>query len=319
MRADRLLATLLLLQAKGRVTAAQVAEELEVSERTARRDLEALALAGVPVYSQPGRGGGWSLVGGARTDLTGLSAEEATGLFLAAGPSASGAPELRAALRKLLQALPAGFREAAEVAATSVVVEPAGWGRSAPPRPPALAGLQAAVVARRRVHLGYRSRSRGPSERVVDPLGLVAKGPSWYLVAGTDDGLRTFRVDRVATVEALDDPVRRPPGFDLVAAWREIASGIDGFRSRSRARARVAPGWIGLVRAVVGERLTVFGQGPDGWTDVEVGGGSPREVAAMVAGFGTAVRVVAPDEVRAELGRLGADLVRLYPDAGAGS
>src|SRR5215467_5041694 len=100
MRADRLVAVLLLLQARGRVTAAEVAAELEISERTARRDLEALGMAGVPVYSRQGRGGGWQLIGGARTDLTGLTAAEARALFLVAGPSASATPDVRAALRK---------------------------------------------------------------------------------------------------------------------------------------------------------------------------------------------------------------------------
>src|SRR3982075_4276131 len=114
MRADRLVATLLFLQSRGRVTANEVAEELEVSERTARRDLEALAMSGVPVYSQAGRGGGWSLVGGARTDLSGLTADEARTLFLVAGPSSAATPEVKAALRKLVQALPATFRAGAE-------------------------------------------------------------------------------------------------------------------------------------------------------------------------------------------------------------
>jgi predicted DNA-binding transcriptional regulator YafY len=112
VRADRLLAALMLLQARGRVTAAELAAELEVSERTARRDLEALGAAGVPVFSTQGRGGGWALVGGARTDLTGLTVEEARALFLAAGPGSAAAPAVQAALRKLLAALPAPFRDA---------------------------------------------------------------------------------------------------------------------------------------------------------------------------------------------------------------
>src|SRR5688572_18021831 len=110
MRADRLVAELLILQARGRITAAQLAEELEVSERTARRDLEALSMAGIPVYSQAGRGGGWSLIGGARTDLSGLTATEARTLFLIAGPSSAATPEAKSALRKLVQALPETFR-----------------------------------------------------------------------------------------------------------------------------------------------------------------------------------------------------------------
>src|SRR5580692_4792382 len=119
MRADRLVAILLLLQARGQVTAADVAAELEVSERTARRDLDALGAAGLPIYSLQGRNGGWELIGGARTDLSGLTADEARALFLVAGPS-SATPDVRAALRKLVQALPATFREHAEAAAAAI-------------------------------------------------------------------------------------------------------------------------------------------------------------------------------------------------------
>lgn len=155
MRADRLVATLLLMQARGRVTAAEVAAELEVSIATARRDLEALSAAGVPVYPQPGRGGGWSLVGGARTDLTGLTSTEARALFLLAGPAASLDPSVRSALRKLVQALPGTFRADSEAAAAAVVVDSTRWrggartaraGRRAPgrrrPPPKGLAGLR---------------------------------------------------------------------------------------------------------------------------------------------------------------------------------
>src|ERR687897_1625779 len=146
MRADRLVATLLVLQARGRITAAELAEELEISERTARRDLEALGMAGIPVYSQAGRGGGWSLLGGARTDLSGLTAAEARTLFLVAGPSSSATPQIKAALRKLVQALPETFRADAEAAASAVVLDPAGWGGSTVPRPTHLDDLQRAVV-----------------------------------------------------------------------------------------------------------------------------------------------------------------------------
>src|SRR5215210_7582895 len=127
MRADRLVAILLMLQAKGKVTAAEVAAELEVSERTARRDLEALGMAGLPIYSQQGRNGGWQLAGGGRTDLSGLTADEARALFLVAGPSPSATPQVKAALRKLVRALPEPFRDSAEAASTRVVVDPVGW------------------------------------------------------------------------------------------------------------------------------------------------------------------------------------------------
>src|SRR6187397_1492765 len=138
MRADRLVAALLFLQHRGRVTA----EELEVSVATARRDLEALSAAGIPVSPQAGRGGGWALVGGARTDLSGLTASEAQALFLLAGPAASTGPEVRSALRKLIRALPATFRADAQAAAGAVVVDPSPWGEHQRELPELVADLQ---------------------------------------------------------------------------------------------------------------------------------------------------------------------------------
>src|SRR6187455_2253936 len=135
MRADRLVAILLMLQARGRVTAAEVAAELEISERTARRDLEALGVAGLPIYSQQGRNGGWQLMGGARTDLSGLTSAEARALFLVAGPASSATPEIKAALRKLLRALPEPFRADAEAASAAVHVDRTGWNGGPGERP----------------------------------------------------------------------------------------------------------------------------------------------------------------------------------------
>ncbi len=158
MRADRLVAALLLLQARGRVTAAQLAGELEISVATARRDLEALSSAGIPVYPQAGRGGGWELLGGARTDLTGLSAPEARALFLLLGPASSATPGARAALRKLLRALPGTFRADAAAAAEAVVVDPVRWGEHERDRPEDVRLLEDAVVRRRTVEFDYTGR-----------------------------------------------------------------------------------------------------------------------------------------------------------------
>src|SRR3954462_5786420 len=127
VRADRLVAILLMLQSRGQVTAAEVAAELEISERTARRDLDALGMAGLPVFSQQGKGGGWKLAGGGRTDLSGLTADEARALFLVAGPSSSATPQVKAALRKLVRALPEPFRDDTEAASGAVVFDPCTW------------------------------------------------------------------------------------------------------------------------------------------------------------------------------------------------
>jgi predicted DNA-binding transcriptional regulator YafY len=311
MRADRLVATLLVLQARGRVTAAEVAEELEISVRTARRDLEALAMAGIPVYSQPGKGGGWSLVGGARTDLTGLTAAEARTLFMVAGPSAAATPDAKAALRKLVQALPETFRAEAEAAAAAVMLDPAKWGMTTAPRPAHLDELQQAVVDGVQVRLGYSDRTRAQTERVVHPLGLVEKGSVWYLIGDTENGLRTFRVGRVRSVQRTEDPVVRPDGFDLAAAWQDVVTTIEERRTSVRTTVRV-PRWaVGGLRAQFGTAVTVIGDDGD-VAEVEIGSATAEMVAQQLAGWGNMIDVIAPDEVRERLATIGAELVAHY-------
>jgi predicted DNA-binding transcriptional regulator YafY len=312
MRADRLVAALLVLQARGRVTAAELAAELEVSERTARRDLEALAMAGVPVYSQAGRNGGWSLVGGARTDLSGLTGDEARTLFLVAGPSAAVTPEVKGALRKLVQALPETFRAQAEAAASAVVHDPARWGDSAIPTPPHLDVLQRAVVEGLQVELAYADRARNQTERTVHPLGLVVKSFVWYLIADTERGLRTFRVNRVRGVTLTDRPVVRPDGFDLAETWQKVVEEMDGRRASFRIVAHVHPAAIGWLRGALGIKLTVGDPIEDGRIRVEVGTESAEAATWQLAGFGNWIEVVDPPEVRDHLARLGSQLVDQY-------
>jgi len=311
VRADRLVAALLVLQARGRITAAELAAELEVSERTARRDLDALSTAGVPVYSQPGRGGGWSLVGGARTDLSGLTAAEARALFAVAGPGAA-TPEVKAALRKLVRALPETFRAQAEAASTAILRDGTDWDRPAAGPPTHLDALQQAVVEGRRVRLGYAGRDRPAGERTVHPLGLVAKGQVWYLVADTDAGLRTFRVSRVRSVALTDQPVVRPEGFDLAATWRTILADLDDRRLPIRARARVDPSLLAILRSVLGTRCSIGEADADGRVALEVRGASVAALAGELAGFADGLEVDEPPELRARLAALGARLADRY-------
>jgi predicted DNA-binding transcriptional regulator YafY len=312
VRADRLIAVLLLLQTRGRLTAAEAARELETSERTARRDLEALSLAGVPVYSSPGRGGGWALVGGARTDLTGLTADEARALFLAAGSSTATAPAAGAALRKLLGALPAPLREGARAAGTAVVVDAATWGRAAPPEPPHLPELQRAVVDGEQVALGYAGRAKAPSVRTVSPLGLVTKAGVWYLIAGTDAGVRTFRVGRVTGVTPTGEPVRRPEGFDLRETWERSAEEVEQRRAEARVQALADPTLVPLLRRWLGPAQVTVGEPvADGRVAVELGGPSVEVLAAQFAGFGRRLEITTP-EARPRLRALAEDLRRLY-------
>ncbi|MFF2997796.1 helix-turn-helix transcriptional regulator [Streptomyces sp. NPDC057950] len=380
MKADRLVATLLLLQARGRVTVREVAEELEVSERTARRDLEALTSAGVPVYSQRGRGGGWSLVGGARTDLTGFTSREIGALFLAAGPL-SASPELRAALRKLMRAVPAPMRPHAEAAAKAILVDGLDWSRTAGGSGPHRHALERAVLDGRQVRLGYAhadlapaegdlgedgpgghglgghgsgghgsgghglgghglggqgSGGHGPGEGdsggsgsgarwpggratgewTVDPLGLVSKAGHWYLVAGTGEGLRTFRLSRVTSVEPTGAPVRRPEGFELASAWRELASEVEQRLSAVSVRARADPDALPVLRQLLGGRLRTGEVQPDSRVAFTADGPSVEVLAAQLAGLGARIEVLGPPEARESLVRLGRSLAAVYGGRG---
>jgi predicted DNA-binding transcriptional regulator YafY len=280
--------------------------------RTARRDLEALGTAGVPVYSVAGRGGGWALVGGARTDLSGLTAGEARALFLAVGPAGAATPAVQGALRKLAQALPAPLRERARTAAGAVVVDTAAWDRTVPAAPPHLPALERAVVEGERVRLDYTGRGKEASSRDVDPLGLVAKGGVWYLVGGTAAGVRTFRVDRVRQVAGTGQAVQRPEGFDLATAWAASAAAVEERRGEVRVRALADPGALGRLRARFGTRLTVGAAGADGRMHVELAGPGVGFVAAEVAGFGRRVEVLDPPEVRTRLAELARELAEVY-------
>jgi predicted DNA-binding transcriptional regulator YafY len=325
MRADRLVATLLLLQSRGRATAGEIARELEVSVATARRDLEALSSAGVPVYPQPGRGGGWSLVGGSRTDLTGLTAGEAQALFLALGPAASGTPEVRSALRKLARALPAPFRAGADLAAEAVVRDPLAWGGADRPRPALVDLLQDAVLRGRKVTLRYAGRAStsqasgapdrsdaGAPTRTVDPWGLADKNEVWYLVAGTPEGRRTFRVDRIRDALVTDETAARPEGFDLAQAWAEVVDDMEVRRSRTWATVLVDPRHAFVLHDQFGRHCVDEGTVTDGRARVRVAAPTAGMIAQHLAGWGGGIEVLDPPSVQDELARTGAALVARY-------
>ncbi|MET0132208.1 MAG: WYL domain-containing protein [Kibdelosporangium sp.] len=307
MRADRLVATLLLMQSRGRVTAAELAGELEISVATARRDLEALSAAGIPVYPQPGRGGGWELLGGSRTDLSGLTATEAQALFLLVGPAAAIAPEAKAALRKLVRALPDTFRADAEAAANAVVIDTARWGEHNKKRPELVELLQTAVVRKKKVRLVYSGR-----ERIIDPWGLVDKDDIWYLLAGTEKGQRTFRVDRIAEAEVTDSPAGRPVDFDLAEAWQRVVDEIEQKRSLVSASVAVEQRFVRVLQDQFGRHCAVEGTLADGRARLRLAAPEPLMIAQVLAGWGAMVEVVESEPVKAELSRLAAEVIARY-------
>ncbi len=309
MRADRLLSILLLLQVHQRITARDLAQRLEVSERTIHRDMDILSGAGIPVTAERGAGGGWALLDDYRTDLTGLNAAEIQTLFLATPTRLLADLGLRqaadAALIKLLAALPSVARQGAEYARQRIHVDAAGWQQSRDDVP-ILPLLQEAIWQERRVALGYRRGDGTTVERVVDPLGLVAKGSLWYLIAAADGETRTYRVSRVGSAVITDErcaPGRFRPGGVLGAGVGQLPGQSTalprhtarGLRHRLPAVAR------GLLRA----RRRGWAAGSR-WLDdrlgaLRTGGGCPRvraqlraarrsAGAAVVARRGQAVR-----------------------------
>ncbi|MCU7826505.1 helix-turn-helix transcriptional regulator [Kitasatospora sp. DSM 101779] len=293
MRASRLVTLLLLLQNRGRMTAEQLAEELEVSVRTVYRDVQALGAAGIPLYGDAGHAGGYRLVDGYRTRLTGLTADEAQAAFLAALPGAAaelGLGEALATARlKLRAALPAELREHAGRIQERFLLDAPGW-YGDPDDTPHLAAVAEAVWARRAVLLRYR-RWRAPEEieRRVEPYGLVLKAGRWYLVADGPTGIRTYRIDQIVGLHGLDDGFAVPHGFDLGAYWA-------GYLADFRARLHTGEALVRLTPE--GARRLGVARAGDGWTEARVPIESVDHAHGEFLRLGTDVVVLAPAELR---------------------
>ena len=274
-----------------------------------------VSITSLSVYSMQGRGGGWRLLGGARTDLSGLTIGEARALFLVAGPAAAATPEVKAALRKLVRALPETFRDQAEAAAASLVVDSRQWNSldaSAARTPRFLAVLQDAVIRGVQVQFGYIDAAGNETERIVHPLGIVAKGPSWYLVAHTDTGQRTFRIDRVTAVTATEHPVARPDGFDLARSWSQVTDDADRLRTPVEVHATCAPEGLEYLRAALGDNLDIGAADADGRIAVVLRGPSEYGLAGHLAGLVEWLEISRPQGVRDHLATIGAALTDRY-------
>ncbi|MGA3040006.1 MAG: YafY family protein [Bryobacteraceae bacterium] len=302
MRADRLLSILLLLQVHRRVTARELAKRLEVSERTVLRDMDALSGAGVPVMAERGAGGGWSLVEGYQTKLTGLSAAEIQSLFLARPPRLMADLGLKleadAAMIKLQASLPAASRQHADFARQRVLVDSRGW-RDPAESVACLPVLLDALWRQRQVRFVYSRVLGEPGERTADPLGLVAKGSTWYLVASVDGEPRTYRVSRIRDAAILDRPATRLAGFDLAAYWERSAAEFREKLPRYYATFRASPAVMQWVR-YRGWRLEE--EQSDGQSvrvrlrfDVE------EEALQFALSFGGQIEAIDPPELRAKV------------------
>ncbi|CAM5694065.1 MULTISPECIES: helix-turn-helix transcriptional regulator [Streptomyces] len=306
MKSDRLLSILLLLQTRGRVPAPELADRLEVSVRTIYRDVEALSAAGVPVYAERGRHGGIELLPGFRTDVTGLTADESRALFIVAAQGAHAALGLDAALgsalRKVMAALPAPHRPAAEVTSRRVLVDATRW-KGGPRQAVDLDVLQDAVFSDRRLRLRYRhSGEREPRTYTVDPYGLVAKAGVWYLVADRRGGPRLFRADRVRSARLLDEPVRRRPGVELADVWELLRRQVEERENGIEVTVRVRRELLDMFQRMAAAQLTAPPEddGASEWVTARLAYPVLRAVRQLLA-FSDRVEILDPPEARAEL------------------
>jgi len=302
MRANRLLSALLLLQAHGKLPGRALARRLEVSERTVHRDMEALSAAGVPVFALRGSQGGWQLDEDWRTRVPGLEEAELRALLMSQ-PRVIGDGRLAAAaeraLEKLMASLPVSLRERAVSIRQRLHVDTTGW-RGTAENLLALPVVQDAVSRDRKLAIRYRQVDRDEVERIIDPLGLVAKGTTWYLVAHTPGGFRTYRVSRIQEATLLDAPSERPADFDLAAYWR---SSTEQFRERRprydatlRIEARAASRVITWCSASPVQPAD--GADPEGWTTLRVQFDDEEHACFVVLGLGPSADVIDPPGLR---------------------
>ncbi|KKJ93973.1 YafY family protein [Micromonospora sp. HK10] len=321
MRASRLLSILLLLQAHGRLTAAELAGHLEVSVRTVYRDVESLHAAGIPLYGEAGHAGGYRLVDGWRTRLTGLTAEEADRLLFAGlpGPAAElGYQSVVDTLRlKLHAALPAPLADRAARLQERFHLDTPGWYSDGDPSP-YLAPTAEAVWRQHRIRVHYRSWT-GDVQRVLEPYGLVLKGGRWYVVAARPDrpDPATYRVNQILDLTPLDEPFDRP-GFDLPGWWRAHVVAFRAGLRRDEATVRLSPRGRERLRELASDAVVAAVDAsagppdPAGWVYAVVPIESLTHAHADLLRLGAEVEVLSPAALRDRLADTAGALAALY-------
>jgi predicted DNA-binding transcriptional regulator YafY len=305
MRASRLLTIQMLLETRGRMSASALAEALEISVRTLHRDIDELSAAGVPVYAERGRSGGFQLLPGWKTTLTGLTPAEAQAVFLGglAGPAAD--LGLRSAVQsaelKLLTALPAAWRDDAKRIASRLHLDPIDWYREAAPLPH-LGTVADAVWHEKRLAVRYESWL-GTGARTLHPLGLVLKAGTWYLVAASEGSPRTYRVSNILEATVLDQPVKRPRPFDLADYWRASVQRFEAGLYTAQAVVQATPAGLkqlGHLNAAVAKAVATAPQASDtkGRTRLRIPIESIEHATRQLLSLSPEVEVLGPAALR---------------------
>ena len=323
MRADRLLSILLILQARGRVTAGDLAQELEVSERTIYRDIDALCMAGVPVYGVVGPDGGYTLTDNYRTQLTGLKEGEVRALFmlgsLAPLSDLGVSQELRAALLKLSAALPS-IRLADQDKVRQFFYFDSSWEKQGRAPVPHLHVIQQAIWTERKLFITYQIFHTGQITRLVAPFGLVVKAGDWYLVyARENDVVNVRRVSKLLEVRTSAEPFVRPEDFDLIAYWvgwsNRYAYSLTDFRVTIRASRKFIPVLTRYFGSVIQEQVAQVDPLEEyGWIRLELAFESFEVALARILSFGSGVEVVSPEALRLSLADYAEQILMLYEE-----
>ena len=326
MRASRLLSILMVLQARGNVTAQALAIECEVSLRTIYRDIDALSAAGVPVYSDRGAAGGYRLLDGYRTRLNGLSAEEVSALSLSGlpGPAAAlglGSAMLAAQL-KLAAALPAELRATAGRMRQCFHLDAPGWFHAAE-EPEHLQQVAAAIWQEREIEIRYRSW-RAEKQHRLHPLGIVLKSGAWYLIAATPltsaspGAPRTYRIARIRDLTMLPNRFARPAAFDLAAHWQASTNRLEAELYPNRAVIRLSPTGFRPLEPLLPQSVRAVAEigEPDsqGYRIVTLAVGSVWQASSDILRFGAEAEVIGPPELRAKMAEIGRALTLTYCD-----
>jgi len=323
MKSERLLAMLLMLQAKGRASARAIAASLEVSERTVYRDIDSLSAAGIPVHAERGSRGGIVLADGYRRALTQFRDEEIRALFVSATDTLADVglgDNLRRALDKLTGALTQSQRRAAEQTRGRIHIDPRRWRQAAQPRA-MLSALRSACTDDRRSLLHYRDRNGKVTERAIDPLGLVAKAGVWYLVARYGSEMRVFRADRMLGLEVLTERFDRPAEFDLDAYWNEWSAAFEQSLPGYPVTLAIAPDAVDDVTAywesdVLDDKALVRGE-RRGWKTYRLLFPGLDVAVAHVMMWGDRVHAIDPPEVLTAVVARATDALARYRSARA--
>lgn len=319
MKASRLLSILTTLQARGHVTATELAEDNEVSLRTIYRDIDALSAAGIPVYSERGSDGGYRLLDGYRTRLNGLSPKEAEALFMIglAGPAADlglGAV-IATAENKLLSAMPAALRDSAAQMRSRFHLDAPAWFAEAE-QPAHLPAIANAVWEQRPLSIHYQSW-KGERRRVIEPLGIVLKSGAWYLIGQIDGSPRTYRISRILDLTVLDRRFERPVAFDLEAYWRAGTQRLEADLHQNQAVVRLSPMGVNLLDAFmspfVRAALRLDDEADaDGWRKAVIPVGSIWQACVQMLQFAAEIEVIEPPELRAKMAEIAASMHATY-------